>query len=89
MNSLANDVFLVYRILLGYEEALWPKKLDISHAIQTLTNDCQILVLSHLPNNYFTNDIFFFRTQLIKPHFFSLFQPGSFLTYIHIYLENS
>ena len=27
MNSLANDVFLVYRILLGYEEALWPKKI--------------------------------------------------------------
>ena len=30
----------------GYEEALWPKKLDISHAIQILTNDCQIFVLS-------------------------------------------
>jgi hypothetical protein len=27
-----NDVLLVSKILLGYEEALWPKKLEISHA---------------------------------------------------------
>ena len=27
---LANDVSLVSKILLGYEEALWPKKLEIS-----------------------------------------------------------
>ena len=31
---LANDVLLVSKIFLGYEEALWPKKLEISHAIQ-------------------------------------------------------
>ena len=29
----ANDVLLVSKILLGYEEALWPKKLEISYAI--------------------------------------------------------
>ena len=28
---LANDVLMVSKILLGYEEALWPKKLEISH----------------------------------------------------------
>jgi hypothetical protein len=43
---LANDVVLLSKILLSYEEALWPKKLEISHASQILTNDCQILVLS-------------------------------------------
>ena len=31
---LANDILLVSRILFGYEEALWPKKLEISHASQ-------------------------------------------------------
>ena len=43
---LENDVLLVSKILLGYEEVLWPKKLDISHASQILTKDRQILVLS-------------------------------------------
>jgi hypothetical protein len=42
---LANDVLLFSKILLGYEEALWPK-IEISHASQILTNDHQILVLS-------------------------------------------
>ena len=37
---------LVSKILLGYEEALWPKKLEISHASQILTHESQILVLS-------------------------------------------
>ena len=37
---------LVSEILLGYEEALWPKQLEISHATQILTSDCQILILS-------------------------------------------
>ena len=38
MNSyLANDVLLVSKLLLGYEEALWSKKLDLSHASQILT----------------------------------------------------
>ena len=47
MNELlANDVLLVPKIRLGNEEALWSKKLEISHARQILTNDCQILVLS-------------------------------------------
>ena len=32
-------------MILGYEEALWPKKLMISLASQILTNDHQILVL--------------------------------------------
>ena len=45
---MANDVLLLSKILSGYEEALWPKKLEISHASQILTNDCQILVLSYL-----------------------------------------
>ena len=36
---LANDVLLVYKILSGYEEALGPKKLEISHANQILTKD--------------------------------------------------
>jgi hypothetical protein len=43
---LANDVLLVSKIILGYDEALWPKELEISHASQMLTNDRQILVLS-------------------------------------------
>ena len=43
---LANDVLLVFKILLGFNEALWLKKLEISHASQILTNDRQILVLS-------------------------------------------
>jgi hypothetical protein len=43
---LANDVLLVSKILLDIEDALWPKKLEISHAIQILTNDHQVLVLS-------------------------------------------
>jgi hypothetical protein len=42
---LANDVLLVSKILLGYEEALWLKKLEIRHA-SLLTNNRQILVLS-------------------------------------------
>ena len=47
MNSFrANDVLLAFKKLLGYEEALWAKKLEISHASQILTNDHQILVLS-------------------------------------------
>ena len=33
-------------VLLGYEEAFWPKKLEISYASQILTNDRQILSLS-------------------------------------------
>jgi hypothetical protein len=31
---------------LGYEEALWPKELEISHANQILTNNRQILIPS-------------------------------------------
>ena len=30
--------------MIGYEEALWLKKLEISHASQILTNEHQILV---------------------------------------------
>ena len=37
---------LVSKIRLGYEEALWPNKLKISHASQILTTDRQIVVLS-------------------------------------------
>ena len=44
--TLVNDVLLVSKILLGYEEALWPKKLEISHANQILRHEPQILVLS-------------------------------------------
>ena len=44
--KLANDVLLVSKIILGYEEALWPKKLEISCASQILTHKPQILVLS-------------------------------------------
>ena len=40
------DILLVSTILLGYEEALWPTKLEINHASQILTNARQILVLS-------------------------------------------
>ena len=40
---------MVSKILLGYEEALWPKKLEISHASQFLTNERQIwFFLSYL-----------------------------------------
>ena len=43
---LANDILLVSDIILGYEKALWPKQLEISHASQILTHEPQILVLS-------------------------------------------
>ena len=33
---------LVSKILIDYKEALWSKELEISHASQILTNDCQI-----------------------------------------------
>ena len=39
---------------LGYEEALWSKKLEISHVSQNLKNDRQILVLSKLSYYYCT-----------------------------------
>ena len=39
---------MVSKVLLGYEEAFWPKKLEISHASQILTNNHKILVLSYL-----------------------------------------
>ena len=42
----SGPVLALYRIavLLGYDGALWPKNLEISHASQILTkNDCQIL----------------------------------------------
>ena len=42
---------MVPKILLGYEEALWPKQLEMSHAIQILTSDRQILVLSFRNEN--------------------------------------
>ena len=41
---------MVSKIILGYEEALWSKKLEISHASQILTKDRQILVISYLSN---------------------------------------
>ena len=43
--GVTSSSFLVSKIL-GYEEALWPKKLKISHASQILTHEPQILVLS-------------------------------------------
>ena len=49
---LVNDVLLVSKTLLGYEETLWSKKLEISHSSQVLTNDRQILILSKLSNLY-------------------------------------
>jgi len=45
-NTVANDVLLVSKILLGCEEAFWPKKLKISQVNQILTHEPQILVLS-------------------------------------------
>ena len=44
--QVASDVLSTSKILLGYKEALWPKKLEKSQASQVLTNDHQILVLS-------------------------------------------
>jgi hypothetical protein len=38
--------FLVSKILLDYEKALWPKKLEISRASQILKHGHHILVLS-------------------------------------------
>ena len=47
MNSyLANYVLFVSKILLGYQEALWSNKFEISQASQTLTNEHQVMVLS-------------------------------------------
>ena len=40
------DVLLGSKIVLGYEEALWPKELEISHVSQILTHEPQIWVLS-------------------------------------------
>jgi hypothetical protein len=37
---------LVSRVILGYEEALGPKEMEISHASQILSFDGQILILS-------------------------------------------
>ena len=45
-DHLESDFLLVSEILLGYEEASWAKKLEISYASQILTNDRQILSLS-------------------------------------------
>ena len=46
MNCIANGGLLVSKILLGYDEELWPPKLDINHATQILTNGRQIWVFS-------------------------------------------
>ena len=43
---LENFVLLVSKTLLGYEEALWSRKLDVNDASQIFSNDRQILVLS-------------------------------------------
>ena len=53
-------MILVSEILIGYEEALWPKKLVISQASQILTNDLQILVLPYS------------RLSIIRPGHFRL-----------------
>ena len=45
-NKFTKTILLVSKTLLGYEEALWLKKLEICHASQILTNVRQILVLS-------------------------------------------
>ena len=39
---LPNDVLLVSKILLGYEEALWSKNLEINHA----SREPQVLFIS-------------------------------------------
>ena len=44
--SRANDVYFVSEIVLGYEEALWANKCEISHASQSLTKERQMLLLS-------------------------------------------
>ena len=56
---------MVSKILLGYEEALWPKKLEINHASQILTNDCQIMVLSKLSNHH-CKTIIIYKEELFK-----------------------
>ena len=43
---IANDVLLGSKIILRCDRALWSKKLDIGHASQIMTNDCQIFILS-------------------------------------------
>ena len=43
--QLSNAVLLVSKILFGYEEAFWSKRLEISHTSQISTNDRRILVL--------------------------------------------
>ena len=53
---------LVSKILLGYEESLWPRKLEISNASQILTHEPQILVLSQSSNYYLLYiKLFFFH----------------------------
>ena len=46
--------FIGFKILLGYEEASWPKKIGESHASQILTHKPQILVLPLLSDYYCT-----------------------------------
>ena len=48
----------IKNLMIATKEVLWPKKLEISHASQILTNDRQILVLSQLSNYYCTLKVF-------------------------------
>ena len=66
---LANDVLLVSKILLRYEEALRPRTLEISHVSQILTHEPQILVLSLLFNYYWTAKILLILQNLGKIRF--------------------
>ena len=66
--QLAIDVLLVSKILLGYEEALWPNKQEISHVSQILTNACQILVLFQVSNYYCKSVKIFAFLHLWKSH---------------------
>ena len=56
------------KILLAYDKALWSKKLEISHANQILTNECQILVLSWLSNYYCNASKGCLRPKKLKFH---------------------
>ena len=63
---------MVSKILLGYEEAVWSKKLEINHASQILTNERQILVLSLLLSFNESAKMFWIKKQYTTKYYYYL-----------------
>ena len=58
--AMKNIHLNIFKILLGYDEALWLNKLETSYASQILTNDCQILVIYIITTVLSTSNIYVF-----------------------------